>query len=73
MTDLNLPPETESASTDDRVLIGGRVSPDEAQLVDAARAVAGYRNRNDYVAAVVMRDARAVLKRQRVEDQRRSA
>jgi hypothetical protein len=74
MTATNLPPETESASTDDRILIGGRVSSDDARLVDAARAVAGYRNRNDFVVAAVMKETKAVLKRQRAtDDERRSA
>jgi uncharacterized protein (DUF1778 family) len=72
MSDPNLPSDTESAS-DDRILIGGRVAPEEAQLVDMARVVGGFRNRNDFVVAAVMEKTRSVLKRQRSSDERRAS
>lgn len=74
MSEFNLPSETESAS-DDRILVGGRVTPDECRLVDTARAVGGYRNRNDFVVEAVLEKARAVMQTRRASDdrERRSA
>lgn len=56
-------PENEATASDDFLVVGARLSPENVRLIDLARVTAGYGNRSEFIAAALVEKAKEILAR----------